>query len=169
MNARSLPRRSHATVADKPDIFPANALRAATATTPVVLRNATSADKLATLRATAPKVVTTVAATVAATVEVSVVPVVPVVPVVVSRPATLAVASATWPVIAPRARSATTVSIPFFFFSKLSRILQLTHNQAVRLAMSLATALPRPRVSACAISASSPATFSLLALTKVSH
>lgn len=110
MNARSLPRRSRATVAARPDIFLANAPRVVTATTAVVApRSATSADRSATLRATALRVVTTavVTARVVATVVVSVVPVVPV---VANRPATHAVASATWPVTAPRVRSATTVS-----------------------------------------------------------
>lgn len=103
MNARNLPRRSRATVAARPDIFLANAPRAVTATTVVVPRSATSADRLATLPATAPKGVTTVVTALADTV-------VSVVLVVVNRPATPAVASATWPVTALRVRSATTVS-----------------------------------------------------------
>lgn len=101
----------------KPDIFLANALREATATTAVVVpRSATSADRSATSRGTAPRVVTTVVVTAleAATVVGSVVQVVPV---VANRPATPAVASATWPVTALRVRSATTVSYSGFSHS----------------------------------------------------
>ena len=116
MNARSLLRRSRATVAARPDIFLANALRAVTATTVVVPRSATSADRLATLPATAPRVVTTVVTALADTV-------VSVVPVVVNRPATPAVVSATWPGTAPRVRSATTVSYTLAFFTSYRNLL----------------------------------------------
>lgn len=68
------------------------------ATVPPVVRSATSAARSDTLLVTAPKAVATVVATAAATV-------------VVPRPATLAVDSATWPVTAPRVRSATTVRL----------------------------------------------------------
>lgn len=117
VNARNPPRRSHATVAARPDIFLANAPKVVTATTAVVVpRSATSADRSATLRATALRVVTTVVVTApAATVVVSVAPVVPV---VANRPATPVVASATWLVTALRVRSATTVShLGFLAFS----------------------------------------------------
>lgn len=66
---------------------------------PVVVRNATSAAGLDTLLAAAPRAAATEVASAVASV-------------VVNRPATRAVASATWLVTAPRARSATTVRKP---------------------------------------------------------
>ena len=106
MNARSPPRRSLATAADRPVTFPVNAPRVATATTAaVVVKNATSVDRLVTSRVTAPRAVTTAPDTAVASV------VVLAALAVVSKHATRAVVSATWPVTAPRDRSATTVSI----------------------------------------------------------
>lgn len=76
-----------------------------------VVRNATSAAGLDTLHAAAPRAV--VATVVVVVVDLAVALV------VASRPATRAVASATWLVTAPRARSATTVSPNRFFTTML--------------------------------------------------
>lgn len=108
MNALKPPRRSLATVAVKPATSPVSAnsqVPATTVATPEVdslvvpaVRNATSAVKSDTLLATVPR-----AAVASAVVTVALA--------VVSKPATPAVDTATWPVTAHRVRSATTVSL----------------------------------------------------------
>lgn len=132
------------------------------AVTPAALaaRNAISAVRLATLPVTAVSraapdtaaVTATAAAarTAAATVA-------------VRRPATHAAATATWPVTAPKDRSATTVCS----LAQRLRIYTTANSlQVVRLATSRETVQLRPRVSVSAISASRPVTSRPPVLTK---
>ncbi|KAL4996146.1 hypothetical protein BDV10DRAFT_187372 [Aspergillus recurvatus] len=120
----SPPKRSPATVVVRSVTSLANAPKPVKTIAPLAARNATSVDALVTLPGTALKVAATEVASEAAMV-------------VDSRLATPAAVSATWPVTAPKARSATT---------------------AERQATFRATVPRRPRVSGFAISASNPAT-----------
>jgi len=108
--------------------------RVTTTVAPLVARNVTSAAKSVILLVIVLRAVTMEVVMVLATATV-----------VVSRLVTLVVALGTWPVIAPRDRSATT---------------------AVKSATSLVTVLQRPKVSASATSASNPAMSRLLVPTE---